>query len=116
MKISEDYKAFGGEIHIQRRVFTCNKKRPQKFLSTPEVVDYGLINIKHQDEDALLAYAIMPRYGMNLEHAFRLCELQFSKAAILNIGIAVIALLKRVHRAGYVYNDLKLDNLMFGFG
>ena len=33
----------------------------------------------------------------------------------MNIGLAVISLLKRVHSAGYVYNDLKLENIMCGY-
>ena len=63
MKVADDYKSFGGEIHVQHKVSASNKERPQRFLSTPEVIDYGLLTNKHSEEDALSAYVIMPRYG-----------------------------------------------------
>ena len=37
---------------------------------------------------------------------------KFSKESILSLGIQLINILEQIHSAGYVYNDLKLDNLM----
>ena len=39
-----------------------------------------------------------------------------SRNNILELGVAVITNLEATHRAGYVFRDLKLDNLMLGFG
>ena len=116
MKISEEYKSLGAEIRNQRKIYERSQKVDRCFYSTPEVVDYGLMNVKHPDENVLNAYMIMPRYGRNIEHIFEKCGFVFSKATILNIGLAVISLLEQVHSAGYCYNDLKLDNLLVGFG
>ena len=37
-----------------------------------------------------------------------------NKETILEIGLAMLITLEAVHSAGYVFNDLKLDNLMIG--
>lgn len=40
---------------------------------------------------------------------------KFSKASIYHLGLTVLEILEQIHAAGYVYNDLKLDNLLIGF-
>lgn len=37
-----------------------------------------------------------------------------NKETIFEIGLAMLVTLEAVHSAGYVFNDLKLDNLMVG--
>jgi casein kinase 1 len=37
-----------------------------------------------------------------------------SRASVLDVGIAILMCLEATHKAGYVFNDLKLDNLMVG--
>ena len=64
----------------------------------------------------LMAWVIMPRYGTNLETYFENMSHLMSKASIYDIGRAILFNLESVHRAGYVCNDLKLDNLMVGHG
>ena len=39
-----------------------------------------------------------------------------SKASILDVGLAMLTNLEATHKAGYIFNDLKLDNLMVGYG
>lgn len=34
----------------------------------------------------------------------------------MSLGIQLINILESIHQAGYVYNDLKLDNLMLDYG
>ena len=38
----------------------------------------------------------------------------FSEKTVLQIGIQLIDSLKIIHEAGYIYNDLKLDNIVIG--
>jgi serine/threonine protein kinase len=63
----------------------------------------------------LMAWVIMPRYGSNLENCFKKIGSKFSKGCIYEIGTAVLTHLEAVHRAGYVFNDLKLENLMVDY-
>ena len=61
-------------------------------------------------------YMIMKRYGDNLYDVFDDRNGNFSKESIYSLGIQLINILERVHATGYVYNDLKLDNLLLDFG
>ena len=61
-------------------------------------------------------YMIMKRYGDNLYDVFDNRNAHFSKESIYSLGIQLINILERVHATGYVYNDLKLDNLLLDFG
>jgi serine/threonine protein kinase len=59
---------------------------------------------------------IMPRYGNNLENYFASQSCRLSKISVASLGLSVLNCLEKVHKAGFVYNDLKLDNIMVGFG
>jgi len=58
---------------------------------------------------------ITPRYGVNLENYYFSQNCKFSKISIYSLAIDLIKNLKILHDAGYVYNDVKLDNIMTGF-
>ena len=58
----------------------------------------------------------MPRYGYNLDDWFEKLKFKICKNTILDIGIRLSYFLQNIHEAGYVYNDLKLDNIMIGYG
>ena len=57
----------------------------------------------------------MPRFGYNLENYFEKYKNEISQESIYNLGIQIINILEKVHQAGFIYNDLKLDNLLIGF-
>lgn len=59
---------------------------------------------------------IMPRYGNNIEIYFTHLNCRLSQISVASLGLSVLKCLEKVHKAGYVYNDLKLDNIMVGFG
>jgi len=59
---------------------------------------------------------IMPRYGNNLENYFASVNRRLSKISVASLGLSILDCLEKVHNAGFVYNDLKLDNIMIGFG
>lgn len=61
-----------------------------------------------------LSYMIVPRYGMTLEKYFK--RNSFSKETVYSLGMQLLDILEQIHAAGYVYNDLKLDNLMLDYG
>ena len=58
----------------------------------------------------------MKRYGENLYDIFDNRNGHFSKESIYSLGIQLINILERIHATGYVYNDLKLDNLLLDCG
>ena len=62
----------------------------------------------------LNAFLIMPRYGYNLEQLAENCGNKFSRETILDLGQRLVKLFEVIHGAGFVYNDLKLDNIMIG--
>jgi serine/threonine protein kinase len=57
----------------------------------------------------------MPRLGTNLSDYFSLHNYALSKVSIYDLGIQLLKLLEQIHNAGYVYNDLKLDNILVGY-
>lgn len=40
--------------------------------------------------------------------------MKFSHKTIYQLGIKIINILERIHEAGYVYNDMKFDNILVG--
>lgn len=56
---------------------------------------------------------IMPRYGSTLYDIFEARRGVFTNESIYSLGIQLLNMLEQIHTAGYVFNDLKLDNLMF---
>lgn len=67
------------------------------------------------DKANIRGYMIIPRYGKTLEQYFYKLDFKLSKISVYNIGIQILNNLEIIHKAGYVYNDLKLDNIMFDF-
>ena len=57
----------------------------------------------------------MPRYGQNLEGHFDSLNKKMSKMSVYNLGIELLNIMEQIHNSGYVYNDLKLDNLLIGY-
>jgi serine/threonine protein kinase len=58
----------------------------------------------------------MPRYGKTLESLLQVSNFQISKESLYRLGIRLIDALEQVHSAGFIYNDLKPDNIMFLYG
>ena len=62
------------------------------------------------------SYMIMPLYGVNLHELFVKRRAKFSTESIYSLGLQVLDILELVHKAGLVFNDLKLDNLLLDYG
>ena len=60
-------------------------------------------------------YIVMPRLGMNINQLIELRAANFNKAQIYSFGVQIVNILEKIHRAGFVYNDLKLDNILLDF-
>lgn len=58
----------------------------------------------------------MPRLGQNLESFFENCKRKMNKSSAYQLGVHIINIFEQIHSAGYVYNDLKLDNIMTEYG
>ena len=54
----------------------------------------------------------MSRFGKTLDEYFRIYK--FSKLQINQIGIQIIDILEKLHSLGYVYNDMKGNNICVG--
>ena len=53
---------------------------------------------------------------MDLEKLFEKHGHQWSLKSICSLTTQLIDIFKVIHEAGYVFNDLKLDNLLLDFG
>ena len=103
----------------------------------PQVMDYGYFthvlsqqktDIETEEEKPietdneeidltdLQCYIIMPLYGKNLEELFQEMNYRFSKQQACGLGIQILNILEKIHGVGYIFNDLKLDNLLLDFG
>lgn len=54
----------------------------------------------------------MPRLGQNLQDYFEHQNSKLPEISIYSLAIKITTLLESLHKCGYVFNDLKLDNLM----
>jgi len=79
-------------------------------LRRAQVEDLTIEDLKQMGK--VNPYIIMPRYGSNLADFFVDQGYELSPASVLDLGCRVVEQLRAVHRAGYVYNDLKPDNIM----
>ena len=98
---------------------------------TPEIKDWGhfiLVDssklsqgpsttIYLSDSNCLtFSYMVMPKYGTTIHELFHARKGRFTPQSIYSLGIQLINILEQIHSAGQVFNDLKLDNLLFDLG
>ena len=58
---------------------------------------------------------MMPRYGKTLESLLLKTNFRVSKESIYSLGIKLLDALELIHLAGFVFNDLKPDNIIFSY-
>ena len=56
----------------------------------------------------------MPKYGQDIECYFQNIGKNFSTASIIHLGLKVLDIIEAVHNSGFIYGDLKLDNILVG--
>lgn len=54
----------------------------------------------------------MPHYGTSLHQYFVSNKGTLSQSWVLQLGLKLLNILEKVHRAGVIFNDLKMDNIM----
>lgn len=57
-------------------------------------------------------YIILPKYGDNLHNYYIEEGKQISRVSSLDLGMRLLQILEQIHLSGYVYNDLKLENIL----
>lgn len=57
---------------------------------------------------------VMQRLGPNLEDLFTRCNRRFSLSTVLLLADKMLALVQKVHNAGFVHRDIKPDNFVIG--
>ena len=56
----------------------------------------------------------MPRYGPNLYNIVHNSAQLLSNVSIFHLGLQLLDVLQLIHDSGYVYNDLKFENIVIG--
>lgn len=84
-----------------------------------EVHDNSLDKCQQMNETEIVkmkrhSFIIMEKLGHTLQHYFYKRQKAFSLKTVCQIGIKLIEIIKQIHDIGYVYNDLKLDNILIG--
>ena len=110
VKMVSDTSKFSGEVKATKSIASENTIGMKQ--SNPQVLGYGLAEFKGKT----MAWSVMPRYLMDLENYFKIMTNLISEKSICAIGIAMLNLLEGVHKAGYVFNNLKPERIMLGRG
>jgi len=118
IKVSEDENTLKNEIKSLLRI-NKNKyfiSKDEKFI--PKVYSYGSFfhrksELESPKLDKELFYYVMPKYGTkDMDQYAEKMSFKFTDSEILGFAVKILESLKMVHKAGYVYNDLKLDNIV----
>lgn len=56
----------------------------------------------------------MPNLGVTMQTYILEIGTKFSMQSVCHLGIELVNALEEIHSAGYVYNDLKPDNIVLG--
>ena len=59
-------------------------------------------------------YIILEKLGPSIDDLFTRRFGEFSLLTVMNIGISLINLIKKMHEKGFVHCDLKPDNILIG--
>lgn len=71
---------------------------------------------KATSSEEINVFCIMPRYGKNLDTYFEQRKYEVSKESIFNLGMQLLGIMEQIHKSGYIYNDLKPDNILLQYG
>ena len=106
MKYAENYLDIANEIKAIKRV-NSNEK-----AMVPKLLEYGMLVMHNYKEgqNKIAGFYIMPKYEMSLlDH---LEKHKFAPSEIFRMTLSLIDIFESIHDSGYVYNDLKPQNIM----
>ena len=63
---------------------------------------------------SVLAFFVIQRFGNCLNNCLIKRNFRVATESVLHLGLQLLYILEHVHNCGYVYNDLKLDNILLG--
>ena len=72
----------------------------------PKVYGEGL----HEDKPSI----ILEKLGPSIDDLFTRITGQFTLLTVMNIGIALVRLIEKMHQKGFIHCDLKPDNILIG--
>lgn len=61
------------------------------------------------------SFLVIPLLRISLLHLFHLVPNYFTRHSVTAIGQSLIEILFYIHHAGFIYRDVKPENIMFGF-
>ena len=71
-------------------------------------------DIEAQVDSQVWSYIVQEKLGDTMEKFLFTRNEPFSEKTVLQIGIQLLEAFKIIHEAGYIFNDLKLDNILIG--
>jgi serine/threonine protein kinase len=81
----------------------------------PDYLSSGKTQKVSKNTQTSYDYLIMTKLGMNLKEVMKSLNVkQLELKTVVQIGIQIIDRLQALHELGYIYCDLKLDNIMIG--
>lgn len=100
MKMTMDEKEHQNEVQILEDILRADLQGFPRLISTGKFEN--------------LNYFITNRFKMSLQDVLNKQKRLFTKKTIWQIGIEITTLLEKLHKLGYIYNDLKPDNICIG--
>lgn len=67
-----------------------------------------------ETETKTWSYQVQNKLGETMENYLFAREQPFSEKTVFQIGLELLESFKMIHEAGYIFNDLKLDNVLIG--
>lgn len=84
-------------------------------IQTPEALEFGIIYHTMDPssyEYQSIPFIIMPRYSQCLDTFVNNTARIVDESSFILLGAKLLGILEQIHNAGYVYNDLKPNNIM----
>lgn len=117
IKISSELEMSMREYGILKQINKLKQQGGDNVRHFPKVYAGGEFVLQDkQSQPTRHAYIIMEKLGKSLQTYLKERNKTFSLKTVCQVGIQLLDILEQVHRAGYVYNDLKFDNILVGDG
>ena len=65
-------------------------------------------------ENQIWSYIVQQKFGKTLEYYLQKRQNAFSEKTTVQVGLQLLEKLQAVHEEGYIFNDLKPNNILVG--